>query len=152
MTPRRRTSWVATGECGAFEPGDIVRLTGGMFSYHRGNALVLRAGRRGHAEKVGEFTMLFVETPNMSEIHWGRDPSDPRRMVQEAIVSPYSRSSSRCGDLASSRMCIAICGIAILRRPRWPPPSAPPHTAPPSACRLQHGLLPSAEHLKSGPA
>ncbi|CAN6168449.1 unnamed protein product [Urochloa humidicola] len=79
------------GECGAFEPGDIVRLTGGIFSYHRGNALVLRAGRRGRAEKVGEFTMLFVETPNMSEIQWGRDPDDPRRMVQEAVVSPHSQ-------------------------------------------------------------
>ncbi|CAO1941581.1 unnamed protein product [Urochloa humidicola] len=79
------------GECGAFEPGDIVRLTGGIFSYHRGNALVLRAGRRGRAEKVGEFTMLFVETPNMSEIQWGRDPDDPRRMVHEAVVSPYSQ-------------------------------------------------------------
>ncbi|KAG2646171.1 SOSS complex subunit B homolog [Panicum virgatum] len=79
------------GECGAFEPGDIVRLTDGIFSYHRGNALVLRAGRRGRAEKVGEFTMLFVETPNMSEIQWGRDPGDPRRMVQEAVVSPYSQ-------------------------------------------------------------
>jgi hypothetical protein len=79
------------GECGAFEPGDVVRLTGGIFSYHRGNALVLRAGRRGRAEKVSEFTMLFVETPNMSEIQWGRDPGDPRRMVQEAVVSPYSQ-------------------------------------------------------------
>ncbi|CAL5086105.1 unnamed protein product [Urochloa decumbens] len=79
-------------ECGAFEPGDIVRLTSGIFSYHRGNALVLRAGRRGRAEKVGEFTMLFVETPNMSEIQWGRDPDDPRKMVQEAVVSPYSQA------------------------------------------------------------
>ncbi|NP_001159037.2 uncharacterized protein LOC100276318 [Zea mays] len=78
-------------ECGAFEPGDIVRLTDGIFSYHRGNALVLRAGRRGRAEKVGEFAMLFVETPNMSELQWGPDPSDGRRMVQEAVVSPYSQ-------------------------------------------------------------
>uniref|UniRef100_A0A0A9DX94 OB domain-containing protein n=1 Tax=Arundo donax TaxID=35708 RepID=A0A0A9DX94_ARUDO len=76
------------GECGAFEPGDIVRLTGGIFSYHRGNSLVLRAGRRGRAEKVGEFTMLFVETPNMSEV---RFPGDPRGMVEETVVSPYSQ-------------------------------------------------------------
>uniref|UniRef100_A0A0D3GSG8 Uncharacterized protein n=1 Tax=Oryza barthii TaxID=65489 RepID=A0A0D3GSG8_9ORYZ len=75
----------------AFEPGDIVRLTGGIFSYHRSNSLVLRAGRRGRAEKVGEFTMLFVETPNMSEVKWVRDPGDPRRMVQEAVVSPHSQ-------------------------------------------------------------
>ncbi|KQK15735.1 SOSS complex subunit B homolog [Brachypodium distachyon] len=78
-------------ECEAFQPGDIVRLTGGIFSYHRGNSLVLRAGKRGRAEKVGEFTMLFVETPNMSEMRWGRDPGDPRKMVQEAVVSPYSQ-------------------------------------------------------------
>lgn len=55
-------------ECDAFEPGDIVRLTSGIFSYHRGNNLFLRAGKRGRVEKVGEFTMMFVETPNMSEI------------------------------------------------------------------------------------
>ncbi|XP_062187524.1 uncharacterized protein LOC133890913 [Phragmites australis] len=79
------------GECGAFEPGDMVRLTGGIFSCHRGNSLVLRAGRRGRAEMVGEFTMLFVETPNMSEVRWGLDPGNPRRMVQEAVVSPYSQ-------------------------------------------------------------
>ncbi|KAL6856121.1 hypothetical protein ACP4OV_018923 [Aristida adscensionis] len=80
------------GECRAFEAGDIVRLTGGIFSYHRANSLVLRAGRRGRAEKVGEFAMLFVETPNMSELRWGPDPADPRRMVvQEAVVSPYSQ-------------------------------------------------------------
>jgi hypothetical protein len=40
---------------------------------------------------VGEFTMLFVETPNMSEVRWGRDPADPRKMVQEAVVSHYSQ-------------------------------------------------------------
>jgi hypothetical protein len=79
------------GECGAFEPGDIVRLTDGVFAYHRGNSLGLRAGRRGRAEKLGEFTMRFVETPNMSDIRWGQDPGDSRRMVQEAVVSPYSQ-------------------------------------------------------------
>ncbi|KAK3125384.1 hypothetical protein QOZ80_7BG0604110 [Eleusine coracana subsp. coracana] len=79
------------GECGAFEPGDIVRLTGGVFSCHRGSSLVLRAGRRGRAEKVGEFTMRFVETPNVSEVRWRTDPGDPQGMVQEAVLSPYSR-------------------------------------------------------------
>ena len=78
-------------ECDGFEPGDIVRLTNGIFSYHKGNSLVLRAGKRGRAEKAGEFTMLFVETPNMSEVRWARDPADPRRMVQEAVVSPCSQ-------------------------------------------------------------
>ncbi|XP_044976314.1 SOSS complex subunit B homolog isoform X2 [Hordeum vulgare subsp. vulgare] len=78
-------------ECDAFEPGDIVRLTSGIFSYHRGNNPFLRAGKRGRVEKVGEFTMMFVETPNMSEVRWGPDPGDPRKMVQEAVMSPYSQ-------------------------------------------------------------
>ncbi|KAG6467172.1 SOSS complex subunit B homolog isoform X2 [Zingiber officinale] len=77
-------------ECEIFEPGDIIRLADGIFSYHKNN-LVLRAGKRGKAEKVGEFTMLFVETPNMSEIRWARDPNNPKKFVQEAIVSPHSR-------------------------------------------------------------
>ncbi|KAK6927597.1 hypothetical protein RJ641_006188 [Dillenia turbinata] len=59
-------------ECDAFEPGDIVRLSKGIFSYNRNN-LVLRAGKRGQTEKVGEFAMVFVETPNLSEIHWVPD-------------------------------------------------------------------------------
>ncbi|CAA7398502.1 unnamed protein product [Spirodela intermedia] len=53
-------------ECEAFEPGDILRLTSGIFSFHR-HKLVLRSGRKGRVEKVGEFTMLFVESPNMSD-------------------------------------------------------------------------------------
>ncbi|KAJ6844526.1 SOSS complex subunit B-like protein [Iris pallida] len=77
-------------ECDAFEPGDIVRLTNGIFSYQKNN-LVLRAGKRGRVEKVGEFTMLFVETPNMSEIQWGRDPTDPKKFVKEAVLSPHSQ-------------------------------------------------------------
>ncbi|PIA38630.1 hypothetical protein AQUCO_02700092v1 [Aquilegia coerulea] len=77
-------------ECDTFEPGDIICLTNGIFSYDRKN-LVLRAGKRGKAEKVGEFTMTFVETPNLSEIHWGPDPNNSKKLVQEAVLSPYSR-------------------------------------------------------------
>ncbi|CAD5169440.1 uncharacterized protein LOC103983713 isoform X2 [Musa acuminata AAA Group] len=77
-------------ECEAFEPGDILRLSNGIFSFHK-NSLVLRAGKKGNAEKVGEFTMLFVETPNMSEIRWARDPRNPKKFVQEAVLSPHSR-------------------------------------------------------------
>ncbi|KAF6167436.1 hypothetical protein GIB67_024021 [Kingdonia uniflora] len=61
-------------ECDAFEPGDIIRLTNGIFSCVR-NKFVLRAGKRGMTEKVGEFSMVFVLTPNMSNIQWGPNPS-----------------------------------------------------------------------------
>ncbi|CAH9094566.1 unnamed protein product [Cuscuta europaea] len=77
-------------ECDQFEPGDIITLSDGIFSYCR-NTLVLRAGKRGKAEKVGEFTMSFVETPNMSEIHWVPDPSNSKIYVADTVISPYSR-------------------------------------------------------------
>ena len=64
-------------ECEAFQPGDIVRLTNGMFSFHKANGFALRAGKKGKLEKVGEFTMVFVESPNMSKIQWLQDPSNP---------------------------------------------------------------------------
>ncbi|KAK9281991.1 hypothetical protein L1049_004902 [Liquidambar formosana] len=77
-------------ECDAFEPGDIVCLANGIFSYNRNN-LVLRAGKRGKVEKVGEFTVAFVETPNMSEIHWVPDPNNSKKYIQKSVISPYSR-------------------------------------------------------------
>lgn len=78
-------------DCEAFEPGDIIRLTNGIFSYIRNYNFVLRAGKRGKTEKVGEFTMAFVETPNMSEIHWVPDPNNSKIYVKEAVVSNHSR-------------------------------------------------------------
>lgn len=78
------------GECDAFQPGDIIQLSKGIFSYQR-NHLVLRAGKRGKIEKVGEFTLPYVETPNMSEIHWVPDPNNPKKYVQGSVISPYSR-------------------------------------------------------------
>ena len=77
-------------ECDVFEPGDIISLSSGIFSYHRNN-LVLRAGKRGKIEKVGEFTMAFVETPNMSEIRWVPDLNNSKKYVQESVISPQSR-------------------------------------------------------------
>ena len=79
-------------ECDLFEPGDIIRLSNGIFSYSRANNLVLRAGKRGTTEKIGEFTMIFVETPNMSEIHWVPDPNSSNKYVQEAVISTHSRA------------------------------------------------------------
>lgn len=79
-------------ECDAFSAGDIIRLSDGIFSYHKNKSnLVLRAGKRGKTEKVGEFTMLFVETPNMSEISWKQDPSHPKKFVQDGVIASPSR-------------------------------------------------------------
>ncbi|EPS74070.1 hypothetical protein M569_00689, partial [Genlisea aurea] len=78
-------------ECDAFNPGDIVLLTDGIFSYDRNQDAVLRAGRRGRVQKLGEFCMNFVETPNLSEIKWAPHPSDPKNYAAVSVVSPYSR-------------------------------------------------------------
>jgi len=64
-------------ECEVLQPGDIVRLTGGLFSFHKLN-LVLRTGKKGTLEKIGEFTMVFSETINMSKIQWVPDPMNPK--------------------------------------------------------------------------
>ncbi|KAL1204022.1 hypothetical protein V5N11_011864 [Cardamine amara subsp. amara] len=78
-------------ECDAFDAGDIVKLTNGIFSYVRNSGLVLRAGKRGKMEKMGEFTIAFVEIPNISEIQWNPDPENPKRYIQTSVVSPFSR-------------------------------------------------------------
>ncbi|XP_027362077.1 SOSS complex subunit B homolog [Abrus precatorius] len=77
-------------ECDAFDSGDIIYLTKGIFSYQRGN-LILRAGKRGKPEKIGEFTMSYVETPNISEIHWIPDPTNSKNYIQDYVISPVSR-------------------------------------------------------------
>uniref|UniRef100_M4FC39 OB domain-containing protein n=1 Tax=Brassica campestris TaxID=3711 RepID=M4FC39_BRACM len=78
-------------ECDAFEAGDIVKLANGIFSYVRNSGLLLRAGKRGKMEKMGEFTVAFVETPNVSEIQWNPDPENPKRYIQNGVVSAHSR-------------------------------------------------------------
>ncbi|KAJ0082267.1 hypothetical protein Patl1_11598 [Pistacia atlantica] len=65
---------VADEKAVAFEAGDIVRLTNGIFSFSHHNNLVLRAGKK---------------TPNMSEISWVRDPNNSNKYVQaqQAVIS-----------------------------------------------------------------
>lgn len=77
-------------ECEAFEPGDIIQLTKGIFSYYK-KTTVLRAGKRGVVEKVGEFTMTFVETPNMSEFEWAPDPNNFKTLITKSVRSQYSQ-------------------------------------------------------------
>ncbi|KAL3678920.1 hypothetical protein R1sor_021876 [Riccia sorocarpa] len=66
-------------ECEAFQPSDIIRLTSGLFSYHKSN-MVLRAGKKGTMEKIGGFSMVFVESPNMSRLQWVQDPNSKMLM------------------------------------------------------------------------
>ncbi|KAJ9167458.1 hypothetical protein P3X46_022109 [Hevea brasiliensis] len=60
-------------------PGDIIHLTNGIFSYNRNNF-----------RKWGEFTMAFVETPNMSEIRWAPNPNNSKKYVCKALIFTHS--------------------------------------------------------------
>ncbi|KAL9227810.1 hypothetical protein vseg_003459 [Gypsophila vaccaria] len=82
-------------ESDAFQTCDIIQLSNGIFSYQRNN-LILRAGKRGTIEKIGEFTLPYVETPNLSEITWLPDPSNPQKYVAGKVISPYSRIFPPC--------------------------------------------------------
>ncbi|XP_063680323.1 SOSS complex subunit B1-like [Bolinopsis microptera] len=63
--------------CDSIQESDILQLTNcymGVYS----NRLVVYVGRSGSVAKVGEFTMLYAEMPNISEII--TDPSLPPNM------------------------------------------------------------------------
>eukprot|EP00052_Salpingoeca_macrocollata_P035234 m.13970 g.13970 ORF g.13970 m.13970 type:complete len:113 (-) comp7706_c0_seq1:192-530(-) len=49
----------------AVTAGDILRLTGGHCTLHK-TSLSLFVGPDGKLEKIGEFTMVFTEKPNLS--------------------------------------------------------------------------------------
>ncbi|KAG0581101.1 hypothetical protein KC19_4G225000 [Ceratodon purpureus] len=80
-------------ECDAFQPGDIVRLTNGVFSFHKAN-LVLRAGKKGTLEKSGEFTMVFSENVNMSKLQWVPDPVNAKQWNPVGF-NPHSPQGSQ---------------------------------------------------------
>lgn len=56
--------WDETGA--HIQPGDICRLTKGYSSLWKA-CLTLYTGKGGDLQKVGEFCMLFSESPNMSD-------------------------------------------------------------------------------------
>ncbi|GMR48801.1 hypothetical protein PMAYCL1PPCAC_18996, partial [Pristionchus mayeri] len=70
------------GEC--MQPGDICKLKNGHTTMFKG-CLALQCGKNGDLSKINEFTMVFSETPHMSDYNsdWasqfpakGRVPSD----------------------------------------------------------------------------
>jgi len=68
------------------QPGDIIRLRGGYSTIFKGQ-LILYGGRHGSVERVGEFTMGFVESPNMSKAQWVKDPNNPKEFIPAPPVS-----------------------------------------------------------------
>ena len=73
-----------TGEQGdVLLPGDIVQLNGGHCTLFKGS-LTLNSGiKRGMIERVGQYRMIFRESPNMSTAKWDLDNT---RMVSTSLT------------------------------------------------------------------
>ncbi len=56
-------------DCEAFQPGDMICLTGKLFSFHKSN-LVLCTGKERNNGKISEVIMVFSENINMRKIQW----------------------------------------------------------------------------------
>ncbi|XP_054754248.1 SOSS complex subunit B1-A-like [Lytechinus pictus] len=80
--------WDELGEI--IQSGDIIRLTKGYSSMYR-NHLTLYSGQAGKLQKVGEYCMIFSETPNMSE-------PNPEFLAQAKINMQDGRSNSPTGS------------------------------------------------------
>eukprot|EP00741_Cyanophora_paradoxa_P025529 tig00000383_g24635.t1 len=80
--------WDQLGEM--VQPGDILRLKGGYCTLYK-NSLVLSSGKLGTIERIGEFCMLFSETPNMSAFSWvPQDPTQPNNPAKFKACPPGS--------------------------------------------------------------
>lgn len=55
--------------------GDIVYMSGIYATLYKETTLTLYTGKRSKVFKIGEFFMIFVEEPRMSETVWERDQS-----------------------------------------------------------------------------
>ncbi|KJE89412.1 hypothetical protein CAOG_00886 [Capsaspora owczarzaki ATCC 30864] len=58
--------------CLHIQPSDILHITNGYCSLFKGS-LTVYTGKAAMVERVGEFTMSFSETPNMSSVQWPAD-------------------------------------------------------------------------------
>lgn len=59
------------------QPGDIVYLASCYAHYYKETTLTLYSGKKGQFWKVGEFFMLYNETPYLGDSRWERDPRNP---------------------------------------------------------------------------
>ena len=74
---------------------------------------VLKAGRHGTLEKVGEFTAVFSEAVNMSQVKWVNrggsgaseawEPLDPQVLPQKHWRPPAARAGGAGGGSEAQR-------------------------------------------------
>jgi hypothetical protein len=86
--------WGDNTGCETLKENDIIQLRAGYATLFQGKNLILYAGRYGSIQRIGEFTMLFTETPNMSEIQWEFDPQHPGKTEKLIPVWPAPGSAT----------------------------------------------------------
>jgi len=77
---------------------DIIQLRAGYTTLFQGKSLILYAGRYGSIQRTGEFTMLFAETPNMSDLQWEFDPQFPGKTDKLIPVWPSAGAAGPSGQ------------------------------------------------------
>ncbi len=79
---------------GTLQAGDIFRLINGSTSLYK-EALTLYANRNSRLERVGDFTMIFAEEPNMSGFRWEKTLRERERGRPEEIFYPLDPVSKQ---------------------------------------------------------
>ncbi|CDK13468.1 GTP_EFTU_D2 domain-containing protein [Caenorhabditis elegans] len=76
-----------------FKPGDILKFRGAYTSIYQGG-LTLSVGKSGECKKVGEFMMVFSETPDISMMPLPAGVMDRRNERMQSPAGRYSRPSN----------------------------------------------------------
>lgn len=88
-------------EVAALAPGDVFRLTGGLFTLDAGGGARLRAGRRGALARLGVADLVFSEAPDMSATAFVVDPATglqtPRERLPDRAWAPPA-AAARGGE------------------------------------------------------
>jgi hypothetical protein len=65
------------GKGDGVRPGDILRVTGGHSSLFKHSLTLYSRANSSKLERIGDFSKLFSESPNLSAWQWQEDPNNP---------------------------------------------------------------------------
>jgi hypothetical protein len=71
----------------SIEVGDILSLKNGKCALWT-NSLELQKGKKGTLVKIGEFTMVFNESKNMSQYEWIEEPFGSKKYSIKGMKQP----------------------------------------------------------------
>ncbi|CAI9738341.1 Hypothetical predicted protein [Octopus vulgaris] len=108
------------------QTGDICKLTKGYSSLWKG-CLTLYTGKNGEITKMGEFTMQFIETPNMSEANLDFKQDVPGQRKSPPSEQPDNGNSSQSMIMNQGP---PVPNNAIMARPPMPVPMGVPPGVP----------------------